>query len=385
MLTEVPHASPTDDEIKIWLNDSSPIPEWVKKHMIGHRDENETFLLRTRLGRARVHNNNTVIEHSGVAYTCEARETKTLIHRLRLETDTKPRLPIGPGKRLDRSGSGPLKKSRSVVSIDHEVRFGEPLGTMPTIEWIHIERLSMDQSYQRSIDNDASRRLIVSIAANFDWRLCAPLVVSRRSTNEFVVIDGQHRTMAARRRNDIPQLPCCVFTYAGPEEEARMFIASNRARKPINRLDDFHAALAAGDEDALEINTLVTDAGLKVARNTSSTSWQPQEIAFTSTIATSIRKFGPRIVSAALTNIAVAFPTERLTHGSSIFLGLAHILNQPPPGFDPDRMFEALKLKSIEQWGQVVAGLMGGARASSMRQAMLDAYSASPEALGSVD
>ncbi len=32
-----------------------------------------------------------------------------------------------------------------------------------------------------------------------------------------------------------------------------MFIVANRARKPINRLDDYLAALAAADEDALKI------------------------------------------------------------------------------------------------------------------------------------
>jgi hypothetical protein len=217
--------------------------------------------------------------------------------------------------------------------------------------------------------------LIASIAAKFDWRLCAPLVVSRRPAGGLIVIDGQHRTMAARKRGDVPQLPCCVFSYAGPEEEARMFIAANRARKPMNRLDDFHAALAAADEDALEIQALVTDAGLKVARNASSSSWRHCEIAFTATIATSIRKHGPAVVSAALTNMAVAFPTERLTHGGSIFLGLTKILGQPPEGFDPDQMFDVLKQRTVEQWGQIVVGLKGGdTRASVMRRAMLDAY-----------
>ena len=63
-----------------------------------------------------------------------------------------------------------------------------------------------------------------------------------------VIIDGQHRWAAAVRRGDLLQLPCCLFTYDNPEDEARMFIVANRARKPMNRLDDFHAALAAADE-----------------------------------------------------------------------------------------------------------------------------------------
>lgn len=89
-------------------------------------------------------------------------------------------------------------------------------------------------------------------------RLCAPLVVSRRADDTLTIIDGQYRWMAVCRRSDIPQLPCCVFRYANIEEEARMFIIANRARKPINRLDDYFAALAATAEDALEIRDLVS-------------------------------------------------------------------------------------------------------------------------------
>lgn len=360
--------------VKAWINGSSVIPEWIKEHMLGPVEANGAFLIRTRGCQARVHRGHTIVEHLGSAYTCEAHETAGLIERLRAEAIV-PGLAVGPGKRLDRSGASPVpKRGRAKVTRLRAV-YPEPLGSLPTIEWIHVGRLSIDAGYQRSIDNEASRRLIASIAANFDWRLCAPLVVSRRSNGDLIVIDGQHRTMAARLRRDIPQLPCCVFSYAGPEEEARMFIAANRARKPMNRLDDFHAALAAADEDALEIQILVTDAGLKVARNTSSTTWRPCEIAFTATIATSVRKYGPAVVSAALTDMAEAFPKDQLTHSGSIFLGLVKILSQPPKDFDPDRLFEALKQRTAEQWGQAVLGLKGGnARASVMRQAMLDAY-----------
>ncbi|CAN7397223.1 MULTISPECIES: ParB N-terminal domain-containing protein [Brucella] len=147
---------------------------------------------------------------------------------------------------------------------------------MPSIEWVHVTELTVDSSYQRSIDNDGSRRLIASIAANFDWRLCAPLVVSRRPDGSRVIIDGQHRWAAAVRRGDLLQLPCCLFTYGSPEDEARMFIVANRARKAMNRMDDFHAALAAGDEDALDIRRLVSEAGLAIARSTSSTAWKQE-------------------------------------------------------------------------------------------------------------
>jgi hypothetical protein len=179
------------------------------------------------------------------------------------------------------------------------------------IEWIPVGELSLEASYQRSVDNQASQRLIASIAAAFDWRLCAPLIVSRRADGTFVVIDGQHRTMAAKLRG-MDDLPCCVFTYENPADEAKFFIAANRSRKPMNRLDDFHAALSAGDNDAHQIRQLVTDAGLSIARNTASAAWKPGEIAFTASIASTLRKHGAAIAGRALTIVAERSPIRRL-------------------------------------------------------------------------
>lgn len=261
---------------------------------------------------------------------------------------------------------------------DRTRNFPPPIGSRPTIEWLHLDRLTMDASYQRSTDNQASQRLITSIAAAFDWRLCTPLVVSRRADGTFAVIDGQHRLLAARLRR-MDDLPCCVFTYDSAEEEAKMFVAANRSRKAMNRLDDFHAALAAGDSDAHQTLQHVTDAGLTIARNTASASWKPGQIAFTASIASTLRKHGPAITSAALTNIAEAFPNQKVVHSGSIFLGLVKVLASPPEGFDPDRLFRALLKYTADGWGSFVAGLKGGdTRASAIRDALLMAYEETP-------
>lgn len=113
------------------------------------------------------------------------------------------------------------------------IKFDPLLGTPPSVEFVAISELMVDEAYQRSIESTASRSLIVDIARHWDWRLCMPLVVSRRETGKFV-IDGQHRLAAARMRPDIPYLPCCIASYAGSADEARMFIAANRTRRPIN-------------------------------------------------------------------------------------------------------------------------------------------------------
>lgn len=365
-----------------WINrGENPIPEWLTPHVADPRGANGSFEIRTVIGKAalqaRVHVGHAVILRRDVAYTRAVGEVDELIVELE-EMDPQTDKPSpqfqASGKRGGQK-SVPTRAPAKPSAPERKRAYPEPLGDPPTIEWIKVDRLSIDAVYQRSTDNDASRRLIASIAASFDWRLCAPLVVSRRPDGTLSVIDGQHRTLAAKQRGDIPHMPCCVFNYAGPEEEARMFISANRARKPMNRLDDFHAALAAADEDALEINRLVNEAGLTVSRNTSSTAWAPGEIAFTASIASTLRKHGAQIVSAALTNIAEAFPGQKVVHSGSIFLGIVKVLTSPPQGFDPDRLFQAMLRYTAEGWGSFVTGLKGGdTRALAIRDALLMAY-----------
>jgi hypothetical protein len=363
--------------VRTWKHGQLPMPDWIPRHMASGIEANGTFEIETERGHIRVHPGNVVIESGDAVWVCEKDEAVALVDRLERHTD-QTISSIGPGKARQFGAGGHSKskeKSSNGKKKDRRATYLPPVGSQPSIEWIHLNRLSIDSAYQRSTDNDTSRRLIASIAAKFDWRLCAPLVVSRRTDDVLVIIDGQHRWMAVCMRNDIPQLPCCVFRYANIEEEARMFIVANRARKPINRLDDYYAALAAADEDALEIQQLVTSAGLRVARSTSAAAWRPGEIAFTSSIANAIRRFGSAITSAALTNMAAAFSNQKMTHGGAIFGGIVRIMSQPEPDFDPDRLMGTLQTRTVDEWGLFVAGLHGSdRRIEALRDAIMVAY-----------
>ncbi|WP_170150966.1 DUF6551 family protein [Hephaestia caeni] len=335
---------------------------------------NGTFLITTPVGAARVHPGDVVIEHQGQLWSRAPEEVPQLMNGFGAEAAL-PIAAIGPGKDAQFGTKSKAGKGRRRGG-ERKIGFRPPIGKMPSIEWVHTTELTVDQSYQRSIDNEGSRRLIASIAANFDWRLCAPLVVSRRLDGSKVIIDGQHRWAAAVRRGDLLQLPCCLFTYDSPEDEARMFIVANRARKPMNRLDDFHAALAAADEDALEIQRLVTEAGLKMARNTSSAAWRAGEVAFTSSIAAALRRHGVAIVSAALTSLAEAYEGHSLTYGASIFGALIKLFANPPEGFDPDDLVPTLRRLDMASLGEIVKGLSGGdSRAVAVHAAILGSLS----------
>lgn len=367
--------------VQRWQQDGGPLPAWLRPNVLGQIEPNGTFLIASPLGQQRVHHGHVVVEQAGDVYAWAPEEVEERVAEMhaRLHAASSPANMVGPGKSL-RTAIPSRRRSVRERKAERPRSYPPVRGTPPSIEWVLVSDLLVDSGYQRSIESDTSRRLIASIAAHWDWRLCMPLAVSRRDDGRYV-IDGQHRLAAARMRPDIPHLPCCIATYDGAADEAAMFVAANRARRAINRLDDFHAALVAGDEDALEINRVVRAAGLRVSRQTGSQAWVPGEVAFTSSIATVMGRHGEELVIEALAAIAESFKGQVLTNGASVFLGLTRILVSPPDELDRQRLLLSLGAFDMKGWGGFVQGVKGGdMRAQVMRGAILDAYGAAGQA-----
>jgi len=223
-------------------------------------------------------------------------------------------------------------------------------GTPPTIEWRAIGDLLIDGEYQRRIDTQDAQRLIRSIALDWDWRLCAPLTCARRDTGLYV-IDGQHRLEAARARGDILHLPCIVSTFGSVGEEAKMFVAVNHQRRTMAPIDKFRAAIAAGDERAIEIKQLIEGAGLIIAPHSNSASWKPLYFGQIGGVRSALIKHGSKVVSDALTDLATAFPNESLRLAGRLMPGIYAIRGCPPAGFEADAF--RLTLARVGQAGWV--------------------------------
>ncbi len=215
-----------------------------------------------------------------------------------------------------------------------------------------ITELEIDDSYQRSIETEASKKLIRMIASEWDWDVFDVLKVSRRPDDRLFVIDGQHRRAAAQQRGDIPQLPCVLKRCAGPAEEARIFIASNRGRKRMSRIDDFRAALGAGDIDAIAIERLVDAAGLKIARHEQSAHVAPGELLIVSSLRTMLTKHGENALGEALTLFGEAFPDEVLVAPAAMLGAIMALLAHERPAVDPDRLFRTLLTGTTQQWSE---------------------------------
>lgn len=216
------------------------------------------------------------------------------------------------------------------------------VGAPPTLEWVGIERLNIDDTYQRSIAEPKAQQLIARIAKGWDWRLFQPLSVARRGNGDLYVIDGQHRLAAARLRTDLPHLPCVIGNFAGVEEEATAFAAMNRQRRAMSKLETYRAELAAGEPQALLAMHLIESAGLSLARTTNPTSWQPGQIDCIGGVVRILNRHGRALALNALTAMGEAWGKKRISCPGSVLLGLAEIYHKPSPGFNPDALIEAL-------------------------------------------
>jgi hypothetical protein len=55
------------------------------------------------------------------------------------------------------------------------MKHNPPLGTLPVLQYVLPAQLTIDASYQRTLDTVASQALIRQIARHWDWDLCLPL------------------------------------------------------------------------------------------------------------------------------------------------------------------------------------------------------------------
>lgn len=137
-------------------------------------------------------------------------------------------------------------------------------GPRPELAWLPLAMLSIDQSYQRTIDGRISQKSIGQIADNFRWS-CFGVVMVAAKGDGWVIIDGQHRVEAARRCK-LATVPCIIVPAGTAQEQAKIFLATNETRVRVNVYALHHARLAAGDEDARAIDDLARKAGIDIPR-----------------------------------------------------------------------------------------------------------------------
>lgn len=135
----------------------------------------------------------------------------------------------------------------------------EPTPDYKTVHWtqekqdVPILALRVDRRYQRDINTDAAKRQIAQIVKNFNQDFFgSPLVSLRTEDGHYYILDGQTRLEALRQLgvSPIQTIPCVVYFDLKPEDEAKIFSACNKNRRPVHPTDIYRSRLFAGDPTA---------------------------------------------------------------------------------------------------------------------------------------
>ncbi|MFN3424855.1 MAG: hypothetical protein ACK40C_09150 [Novosphingobium meiothermophilum] len=221
----------------------------------------------------------------------------------------------------------------------------------PTLEWVAVDRLAVDPAYQRATDTHASRRIIGGMVKCWDWALCQPLVVARRSDGSLFILDGQHRWEGASQRGDVPHLPCVILSNFDHAAEAETFVALNTKRQRLSQTDLFNAMLAAGDETAKQTATIIAETGWKIARGSNAASYGAGYLACAPMLANAARVHGPAVVRNALTTLREAYPDTAFNTANTMLKALIAIYRDDDlSGGDPDLFIEMLGSVSPDTW-----------------------------------
>ena len=188
----------------------------------------------------------------------------------------------------------------SEIELPANQKFSSDPGPKPVLEWIDIDHLRLDHSYQRGLSQNGMS-VIRRILADFEWRKFQPITVSRSpNSNELIVIDGQHRAIAAAHHPEVKQLPAWIIDADDIVTQARSFGAINKNRTPITAAQQFRADVIAGDKTALEVQSCLDDAGVEIPRNNPPNGLKPHQTQAVSTIRKCVHKFRKETVITAL-------------------------------------------------------------------------------------
>lgn len=133
---------------------------------------------------------------------------------------------------------------------------------LPTLAYLRVDELLIDTNYQRP----AAPKKILKIADKFDPIAAGGIIVSKRTNGQKVVLDGQHRTRAARIAG-VPEILCIIHEGLSFEEEATIFAMCNTQRANPSATAVFRAKLAANQGHANAIREIVEECGYYLELN----------------------------------------------------------------------------------------------------------------------
>lgn len=132
--------------------------------------------------------------------------------------------------------------------------------TQPVIREVRVADLVVDHQVQRSLDLNRAKRM----ATSYDPSAVGAITVSERADGSLHVVDGQHRSQAARfAHGKDATVTALVYTGLSLAEEALLFRKLNTT-KQVHPLQRFKVRLVEEDPAAIILNDILTHHGWRV-------------------------------------------------------------------------------------------------------------------------
>lgn len=248
------------------------------------------------------------------------------------------------------------------------------LGKKPELKWIKITELYVDHEYQRNAKSKASKKNLAYMQEHFSWAHCGAVIVSLiPEKKQYAVVDGQHRLMTALARKDIPELPCVVISDQDFQRQAESFAVINAKRVTLHTLAKFHAAVAAGEDDAVAAKAIADECGLEIPRaQVLPADADSRQIQCVGTLIALLGNYSRKQIVWALTIIPEAYGDKKGQMRAGLIKALAEFIKVRP---DTDRLrmvdvLRAIDPDELERDARSYMAIKGGTSKAAMTEAL---------------
>lgn len=210
---------------------------------------------------------------------------------------------------------------------DEKQELNDP-GPRSDLAWLPINKLKVDERYQRDTSSNRSKAIINKIARELVWRRFGAIAVVP-DDDEWFVVDGQHRVEAVRMRGDVTHVPGVVMNGISAAKAAADFVAINKDRVRLTPQQEYKAMVEAGDPVACGAQLVADSVGFEILKFPLQVSKQkPGQTLAVSTLLWIYKTQGEAILSESARRIMGAYPDTPGALSANLLKAVALVIEQ---------------------------------------------------------
>ena len=209
--------------------------------------------------------------------------------------------------------------------------------------WMRADTLTVAPEYQRALN----ARRVRKIVNEFDPDVLGVLEISERPDGQKVIIDGQHRWHAIMDMQWGDQLVPVIIHYGLTlQDEARVFRKRNKDAVQPKPIELFHAELVEKLPEAMAIQAVVENLGLKIDLSNG-----PGSIRAVSSVRHVFNVSGAIVLGRTLRVIRDAWGLSVENFHAEVIKGIGLFITRYP-NLDQDRLIEVLRREDVHSLRQ---------------------------------